>query len=161
MVMKSLKFVDAVLRVNALVDFYGKEKTRLEDNLAKVLLPSGLTFVAASLQDVLSSKYIGLAVFLACFFLAYSLLIYFDLFAAERVQMAALRLQDALYIHATADGGKPLVDVADEATQVAYDSVESQVGKQRYVMATGKPLLALLGGAIGLLIYWLANNGVP
>jgi hypothetical protein len=153
MVVKSLKFVDAVIRVNALVDFYAKEKTRLEDNVAKLLLPSGLTFVAASLKDVLDPKYEGAAIFLGFFFLIYALLIYLDLFAAERVYVTAFKLQDSLYKHADADGAKPLAEVADAPTLEAYDRVEAQVGKQRYSMPTSKPLFAMLGGAAAFLIY--------
>jgi hypothetical protein len=53
-----------------------------------------------------------------------------------------------------------MAEIVDAPTQSAYERVDAQVGKQRYSMPTGKPLLALLGGGIGLLIYWLAKHGV-
>jgi len=155
MVMKSVRFVDAVIRVNGLVDFYAKEKARLEDNLAKVLLPSGLTFVAASVKDALDPKYIGAAVFLGFFFLTYAMVIYLDLFSAERTYVAAFKLQSALYKYADADGAKPLMEVADAQTLEAYDLAEAQVGKQRYSMPTSKPLFAMAGGVGALILYLL------
>jgi hypothetical protein len=65
-----------------------------------------------------------------------------------------------MYQYSSADGSKLMAEIVDAPTQSAYERVDAQVGKQRYSMPTGKPLLALLGGGIGLLIYWLAKHGV-
>lgn len=151
----NLTFLAAVNRVNGLTDFYAKEKLRLEDNLTKLLLPAGLTFTAAMLKDAIDPKYVGAAIFLAAFFFIYALLIYRDLYAAERAYVNAFMLQSALYAHQDAKGSLPLREVASAQVLGDYRKVELGVGMQRYVMPTGKPLIAAIGGGAVLVFYWI------
>lgn len=155
MPIESLTFETAVNRVNDLVSFYATEKMRLEDNLTKLLLPAGLTFTAAILKDTLNSNYGGGAIFLAAFFLVYAILIYFDLYAAERNYMNAFNLQSDLYEHQDSEGSLPVRKVVSERVLGAYDSVNAGVGIRRYVAPSGKPLIAAIGGVLALLIYWI------
>lgn len=148
-----MTFLEAVNRTNSLVDFYSKEKTRLEDNLTKLLLPAGLTFTASMLKDAIDPKYVGAAIFLATFFLVYALLIYYDLCVAERASANAFNLQSDLYAHKDADGSLPLDEVVSPDVSCAYDSVESRVGRRFSVPPSAKPLVATAAGALALIIY--------
>ena len=139
--------------MNGLVDFYAKEKTRLEDNLTKLLLPAGLTFTAAMLKDAIDAKYVSAAIFLAGFFFVYALLVYYDLYAAERAYVNAFDLQSRLYAHEREKGSRPLAEILSAEELSAFRSVELGVGTRRYVIPSGKPLLAALGGAAMLLFY--------
>jgi hypothetical protein len=150
---KNLTLIQAVERVNGLVDFYSKEKTRLEDNLAKLLLPAGLTFTASMLKDAIDPKYVGAAVFLIGFFLVYAGLIYLDLFAAERLYLNALKLQNDLYAHRDEDGALPFIATVPADLVTDYDAADRRVGQRHYSTPTSKPLFALAGGLVGLLMH--------
>ena len=145
-------FLDAIKRVNQLVDFYAKELTRLEEGLTKLLLPAGLTFAAAILKDLINPQYFGAAVFFFCFFFVYALLIYYDLYVAERAFEAAFNLQNQLYDKQESDPSLPLGSVVSADVVAAYRAVDAGAGKQRYVLPTGKPLIAAVAGASGLLL---------
>jgi hypothetical protein len=148
-------YSEAVARANELVDFYGKERVRMEDGLIKLLLPAGLSFLAALSKDIIDAKLAGGAWFLIAFFVAYAVMIYIDTYAAERALDRARALQDMLYRMDDAKDRK-LSEVATAETLDAYRNVESDVGRQRYIKPTGKPIIAALAGLAFLLIHHLS-----
>ncbi|HYG28936.1 MAG TPA: hypothetical protein VD887_01855 [Allosphingosinicella sp.] len=148
-----LSLAEAIKRVNLLTEFYAAEKVRQEDNLIKTLLPAALTLAALLTKQVIDSNLLGLAIFLVTFFLSYALLIYHDLYAAERVWVRAHSLQAQLYQHEGASGGTPLKTAVSSEVMQAFEAMESNVGRIRYCMPTGKPLIAGLAGAAALCIF--------
>ena len=145
-----LTLAAAITRINSLTAYYASEKTRQEDNLIRTLLPAALSLAALLTKQVFESDLIGIAVFLVAFFMTYALLIYHDLYAAERIYFKSHSLQSRLYRYDDRPGSTQVAGLGDPELVTDIDSIEADVGKIRYIMPTGKPLLAALAGVVAL-----------